>query len=144
MVLDELLQEATQISLARGSRAYHTLESKLQAVQAELMYGRPMVEHLDRLGVLTPNFTLNHAIWLTDAEIERLGDRGCSISHNPLSNLKLAQAWRGFAISRMPASTSRSHRRHLDLRPRRHAALARHGGPAPPGRRHGLRNLGDG
>ena len=52
------------------------------------MAGR-MVEHLDGLGVLTPHFTLNHAIWLTDGEIERLGARGCSISHNPLSNLKL-------------------------------------------------------
>jgi 5-methylthioadenosine/S-adenosylhomocysteine deaminase len=87
---DELLQAATEISLARGLPVHtHTLESKLQAVQAELMYGRPMVEHLDGLGVLTPHFTLNHAIWLTDGEIERLGARGCSISHNPLSNLKL-------------------------------------------------------
>ena len=87
---DELLQEATEISLARGLPVHtHTLELKLQAVQAQLMYGRPMVEHLDHLGVLTPNFTLNHAIWLTDGEIERLGARGCSVSHNPLSNLKL-------------------------------------------------------
>src|SRR5260370_38150476 len=67
----------------------HALESKLQAVQAQLLYGRPIVEHLDALGVLTRNLTLNHAIWLTDGEIERLGARGCSISHNPLSNLKL-------------------------------------------------------
>ena len=87
---DDLLQAATEISLARGLPVHtHTLESKLQAVQAELMYGRPMVEHLDGLGVLTPHFTLNHAIWLTDGEIELLGARGCSISHNPLSNLKL-------------------------------------------------------
>src|SRR5260370_12198897 len=65
------------------------VESKLQAVQAQLLYGRPIVEHLDALGVLTRNLTLNHAIWLTDGEIERLGGSGCSISHNPLSNLKL-------------------------------------------------------
>jgi 5-methylthioadenosine/S-adenosylhomocysteine deaminase len=87
---DALLQAATEISLARGLPVHtHTLESKLQAVQAELMYGCTMVEHFDRLGILTPHFTLNHAIWLTDGEIERLGARGCSISHNPLSNLKL-------------------------------------------------------
>jgi 5-methylthioadenosine/S-adenosylhomocysteine deaminase len=87
---DELLQAATEISLARGLPVHtHTLESKLQAVQAELMYGCTMVEHLDRIGALTPHFTLNHAIWLTGGEIERLGARGCSISHNPLSNLKL-------------------------------------------------------
>jgi 5-methylthioadenosine/S-adenosylhomocysteine deaminase len=87
---DDLLQAATEVSLARGLPVHtHTLESKLQAVQGELMYGRPIVEHLDRLGVLTEHFTLNHAIWLTDHEIELVGARGASISHNPLSNLKL-------------------------------------------------------
>jgi len=87
---DELLQAATEISLTRGVPLHmHALESKLQAVQAQLLYGRPIVEHLDALGVLTRNLTLNHAIWLTDGEIERLGGSGCSISHNPLSNLKL-------------------------------------------------------
>jgi 5-methylthioadenosine/S-adenosylhomocysteine deaminase len=87
---DDLLQAATEISRARGLPVHtHTLESKLQAVQGELMYGRPIVEHLDSLGVLTEHFTLNHAIWLTDREIEIVGARGASISHNPLSNLKL-------------------------------------------------------
>ncbi len=87
---DDLLQATTEISRARGLPVHtHTLESKLQAVQGELMYGRPIVEHLDRLGVLTEHFTLNHAIWLTDHEIELVGARGASISHNPLSNLKL-------------------------------------------------------
>jgi 5-methylthioadenosine/S-adenosylhomocysteine deaminase len=87
---DDLLQATTDISRARGLPVHtHTLESKLQAVQGELMYGRPIVEHLDRLGVLTEHFTLNHAIWLTDHEIELIGARGASISHNPLSNLKL-------------------------------------------------------
>ena len=87
---DELLQAATEVSLTDGVPLHmHALESKLQAVQAQLLYGRPIVEHLDALGVLTRNLTLNHAIWLTDGEIERLGARGCSISHNPLSNLKL-------------------------------------------------------
>jgi 5-methylthioadenosine/S-adenosylhomocysteine deaminase len=87
---DDLLQAATEVSRTRGLPVHtHTLESKLQAVQGELMYGRPIVEHLDSLGVLTEHFTLNHAIWLTDHEIEIIGARGASISHNPLSNLKL-------------------------------------------------------
>ena len=87
---NDLLQQATEISLARDLPVHtHTLESKLQAVQAQYLYGRSMISHLDDLGVLTPNFTLNHAIWLTDEDIELIGARGCSISHNPLSNLKL-------------------------------------------------------
>lgn len=96
---DDLLQEATEISLARGLPVHtHTLESKLQAVQAQHLYGCTMISHLDRLGALTPNFTLNHAIWLTDRDIEIIGARGCSISHNPLSNLKL-----GSGIARVRA-----------------------------------------
>src|SRR5258705_7648802 len=87
---DELLQAATEISLTRGVPLHmHALESKLQAVQAQLLYGRPVVEHLDALGVLTRNLTLNHAIGLTDGEIERLGGSGCSVSPNPPSNLKI-------------------------------------------------------
>jgi 5-methylthioadenosine/S-adenosylhomocysteine deaminase len=87
---DELLQAVTEAALARGLPVHmHALESKLQAVQAQLLYGRPLVEHLAALGVLTRNLTLNHAIWLTDGEIESIGACGCSISHNPLSNLKL-------------------------------------------------------
>ena len=39
--------------------------------------------------VLGPRTTLVHAIWLTQADIELIGERGCSVIHNPLSNLKL-------------------------------------------------------
>src|SRR5260370_22382412 len=98
------------------------LESKLQAVQAQLLYGRPIVEHLDALGVLTRNLTLNHAIWLTDGEIERLGGSGCSISHNPLSNLKLRS---GIARGR-------------DLQRAGVNAGLGTDGPSPPGPAHSL------
>lgn len=94
----ELLQAATDISRSRGLPVHtHTLESKMHAVQAQVFYGRPLVEHLDSIGVLTPNFTLNHAIWLTDAEIDLLGARGACMTHNPSSNLKL-----GSGVARIP------------------------------------------
>ncbi|WP_162901553.1 amidohydrolase [Breoghania sp. L-A4] len=95
---DALMQAATEISLARGISVHtHTLESKTHAVQADQIYGKPLVEHLDDIGVLTPNFTLNHAVWLTDPEIALLGERGSCMTHNPLSNLKL-----GAGIARIP------------------------------------------
>jgi 5-methylthioadenosine/S-adenosylhomocysteine deaminase len=96
---DDLLQAVTEVSLARGLPVHtHTLESKIHAVQAEQFYGGPMVEHLARLGVLTPNFALNHAVYLTDREIELIAGAGSSITHNPVSNLKL-----GCGIARVPA-----------------------------------------
>ncbi len=87
---DELLRAAVDIS-ARHDLPVHThvLETKTQAVTGQVFYGKTLVEHLDDLGMLTPRFTMNHAIWLTEHDIELLGARGCSITHNPLSNMKL-------------------------------------------------------
>ena len=87
---DELLRAAAELS-ARYDLPVHThvLESKVQAVTGHAFYGKTLVEHLDDVGMLTPRFTMNHAIWLTEHDIELLGDRNCSITHNPLSNMKL-------------------------------------------------------
>jgi len=38
---------------------------------------------------MTHRLTMNHAIWLTDADIAMMGQARCSITHNPLANLKL-------------------------------------------------------
>ncbi len=38
---------------------------------------------------MTHRLTMNHAIWLTDDDIAIMGEAGCSITHNPLANLKL-------------------------------------------------------
>ena len=87
---DELLQSVTEISTARACPVHtHTLESRMHAVQGAALYGETIIDHLDRLGVLQPHFTLNHAVWLTDGDIERIADSGAAITHNPLSNLKL-------------------------------------------------------
>jgi 5-methylthioadenosine/S-adenosylhomocysteine deaminase len=87
---DDLLRAAAELS-ARYELPVHThvLESKTQAVTGQVFYGKTLVEHLDDVGMLTPRFTMNHAIWLTEHDIELLGDRECSITHNPLSNMKL-------------------------------------------------------
>ncbi|EKQ69660.1 cytosine deaminase-like metal-dependent hydrolase [Leptolyngbyaceae cyanobacterium JSC-12] len=86
----ELLQAVTEISQARDLPVHmHCLETKTQAVTAEWLYGKPVIKYLHEIGFLTPRVTLNHAIWLSDREIELLGKHHCSITHNPLSNLKL-------------------------------------------------------
>jgi len=67
----------------------HVLETKTQAVTAQLHHGRTMIEVLSQHGLLTPRMTINHAIWLTETDITLLGEAGCSATHNPLSNMKL-------------------------------------------------------
>jgi 5-methylthioadenosine/S-adenosylhomocysteine deaminase len=95
---DALLQRAAAIAAERDLGVHtHTLESRLHAIEAQQLYGCTLIEHLDRLGVLSPRLTLNHAIWLTDDDIARLAAHGCSITHNPASNLKL-----GSGVARVP------------------------------------------
>src|SRR5262249_58602221 len=60
-------------------------------------YGTTLVGHLQRLGLLGPNFTAAHAIWLDDDDLARLADAGAAIAHNPGSNLKLGS---GLAATR--------------------------------------------
>ncbi|MEN6330075.1 MAG: amidohydrolase family protein [Methanobacteriaceae archaeon] len=47
-------------------------------------------EYLDSLGLLGPDLMAAHAVWLTNDEISLIRDRGVKLSHNPLSNMKLA------------------------------------------------------
>ncbi|MBF2028348.1 MAG: amidohydrolase [Oscillatoriales cyanobacterium C42_A2020_001] len=86
----ELLQAVTELSQAKNVPVHmHCLETKTQAVTAQWLYGKPAIEYLNDIGFLSSRVTLNHAIWLSDREIELLGEHQCSITHNPLSNLKL-------------------------------------------------------
>ncbi len=87
---EELLAGIAEISAADDVPIHtHTLETRLQAVHARLLHNKTMIEYLDDIGLLGPRTTLVHAIWLTEGDIELMGARGCSIIHNPLSNLKL-------------------------------------------------------
>jgi len=66
----------------------HLAESKTQAVLGKRKYGRSLTEHLDRLGLISPDFTAAHAIWLDDSDLDRMADRGGMVVHNPLSNMR--------------------------------------------------------
>ncbi|MDF2115129.1 amidohydrolase family protein [Roseiarcaceae bacterium H3SJ34-1] len=67
----------------------HVLETRGQAVMAQQEYGRSAIAHLQDIGLTTPRLTINHGIWLTDADIDMLASNGCRVTHNPSSNLKL-------------------------------------------------------
>ncbi|QHI97799.1 amidohydrolase family protein [Xylophilus rhododendri] len=67
----------------------HVQETRLQVVTAELFYGCPMVEYLDRIGFLKPATSLIHAVWLNPREIDALARSGATAQHNPWSNLLL-------------------------------------------------------
>jgi len=49
-----------------------------------------VVEYLDSLGVLGKDILAAHCVSLTERDIKILRERGIKVSHNPVSNLKLA------------------------------------------------------
>ena len=67
----------------------HALETRMQALSGQKMYGRTLPEHLQALGFLGTRVNFEHGIWLTQGDIEIVRDSGTTIVHNPISNMKL-------------------------------------------------------
>ncbi|MFP4655538.1 MAG: amidohydrolase family protein [Methanohalobium sp.] len=68
----------------------HVLETESELNQMKEQYGMCSVNLLDRLGFLDSEVLAAHCVWLSDDDIEILRGRGVHVSHNPVSNMKLA------------------------------------------------------
>jgi 5-methylthioadenosine/S-adenosylhomocysteine deaminase len=68
----------------------HVSETRKECVDCHKKTGMWPIEYLDSIGVLDENTVLFHAAWLTKMEIKLLSDRGASVIHCPVSNMKLA------------------------------------------------------
>ena len=87
---DSLLREIVKMADQYGVGIHtHFLETRLQRWVANRQYGRRLGERLDKLGFLSPRLSAAHCIWLQEKEIDLMASRGCSVVHNPASNLKL-------------------------------------------------------
>lgn len=67
----------------------HLVETKYQKEYTRRHRGGTAVEHLRDLGLLGPNMTLGHGVWLTASDIDLVAESGTLICHNPSSNLRL-------------------------------------------------------
>lgn len=55
----------------------------------EFYKGRTVLQYAHDIGLLTPRTSINHAIWLSDKEIDLIAKDGSTVIHLPKSNLKL-------------------------------------------------------
>jgi cytosine/adenosine deaminase-related metal-dependent hydrolase len=95
----ELFEASLELARRRGVGLHtHLLSAKSQVPLARERFGGSTVAFLERIGAIAPWTSFAHAIWLDDAEVERLGALGGTIVHNPVSNLKL-----GAGIAPVPA-----------------------------------------
>lgn len=67
----------------------HVLESRVQRVLGEVRYGKSLIRYLHDHGVLTERMVVVHAVWVDEADMRLMAESGCSVAHNPVSNLKL-------------------------------------------------------
>ncbi len=68
----------------------HVLETEDELNQMKKQFGMCSVNMLDELGFLDSNVIAAHCVWLSDGDIDILNERGVNVSHNPVSNMKLA------------------------------------------------------
>ncbi|AHF80165.1 amidohydrolase [Thermococcus paralvinellae] len=87
----EILQQAKEIADRYGLLVQiHLSETKWEVYEVQKRYGKRPVELLESIGFLDKNVLAAHAVWLTKAEIRTLAKYDVKVSHNPVSNLKLA------------------------------------------------------
>jgi len=87
----ELLVEVKQAADRLGLPfVIHAAESREEVEIVQNRHGRRPIEHLHHLGLLDGRTILAHCVWLDDGEIELLAATGATVSHNPISNAKLA------------------------------------------------------
>ncbi|CAM3116225.1 amidohydrolase family protein [Paracoccus nototheniae] len=67
----------------------HLLETAYQKEYAFRRTGTSAVRHLEKLGLLGPQLTLGHGVWMTEEDIEICAGTGTCVCHNCSSNFRL-------------------------------------------------------
>jgi cytosine/adenosine deaminase-related metal-dependent hydrolase len=87
---DALIERCVQFAQRHNTRVQmHLLETFRQREYAQRTWGKSFVQHLDEIGALGPWLTLAHMVWVDEADLALLTERGVCIAHNPGSNLRL-------------------------------------------------------
>src|SRR6185503_3550871 len=68
----------------------HVAETQSEAATAKERGAGTVVSYLDSIGFLGPGVVAAHAVWVNDTDMALLKSRGVGVSHNPVSNMKLA------------------------------------------------------
>jgi 5-methylthioadenosine/S-adenosylhomocysteine deaminase len=67
----------------------HLVETAYQKEYARRRTGTTALQHLGKLGLLGPQLTLGHGVWLTEDDIDLAAQSGTLVCHNASSNLRL-------------------------------------------------------
>jgi 5-methylthioadenosine/S-adenosylhomocysteine deaminase len=68
----------------------HVSETQHEVTDCLEAHGKRPAAYLDELGLLGPRTLLAHGVWLDEAELELIAERGATVVTNPAANMKLA------------------------------------------------------
>ena len=86
----DLLETCSALALDHGVPFHtHVLETKTQAVTGPEVFGTTLIRYMHDLGLLNRNVTIAHSVWVDDDQMALMGEAGCSVVHNAISNQKL-------------------------------------------------------
>lgn len=87
---DALLSEVANAARSSDRRVHmHLLESRYQRAWTDRNYEEGPVARLAKLGLLSPDLTVAHGVWLRAEEMTMLAGHGVTVSINTSSNLRL-------------------------------------------------------
>lgn len=96
----DLLRGAVELAGRHDIECHiHLLETRAQAVTGQEFHGMTLPSYLASIGALSRNTTFAHGIWTTEDDLRILAAHEVSVSHNPISNLKLGSGilpWRRY------------------------------------------------
>ncbi|MGP8321516.1 MAG: amidohydrolase family protein [Methanosarcinaceae archaeon] len=87
----DLLRLAREYAFEDNVRIHiHVLETEDELNEMKKTYGMCSINMLYEMGFLDSNVIAAHCVWLSDGDIDILNECGVNVSHNPVSNMKLA------------------------------------------------------
>jgi 5-methylthioadenosine/S-adenosylhomocysteine deaminase len=85
-----MIRAGWEVAEAAGTPFHiHVAEGRYEGERTLRDHGATPIRYLDRLGVLGPRMIGVHCVWLDDAELRLMADRGAGLAYCPSSNMVL-------------------------------------------------------
>ena len=87
---DKALETISKVAIDTGAKIHmHLLETPYQAEYARRRTGQSALKYIDKFGLLGPQLTIGHGVWMTKDDVDLLAESGGCLCHNCSSNLRL-------------------------------------------------------
>lgn len=87
----ETLQKSSEIAEKHNVFLHiHCSETRKEVYDVQSKYGMRPVDQIKKYGLLCEKMVLAHCGWITKNEIQDIKKGGSKVSHNPISNMKIA------------------------------------------------------